>query len=140
MQLKQGDKMLRSCKYCGRVHDEDYVCKRKPIVKKKIDAAVKLRNTADWKNMRDKIKRRDKYLCQVCVRELYNTRRKYNCNDLQVHHVIPINSNHELKLEDSNLITLCSMHHSMCDKGQIPYEEVKRIIDEQENKKERILC
>lgn len=24
------------------------------------------------------------------------------------------------------------MHHSMCDKGQIPYEEVKKIIDEQE--------
>lgn len=132
--------MLRSCKYCGRVHGEDYICKKKPIVKKKIDAAAKFRNTAAWKDMRDKIKRRDKYLCQVCVRKLYNTRRKYNCNDLQVHHAIPINSSDELKLEDSNLITLCSMHHSMCDKGQIPYEEVKRIIDEQENKKERILC
>ncbi len=61
---------------------------------------------------------------------MYNTRRKYNCNDLQVHHAVPINSSDELKLEDSNLITLCSMHHSMCDKGQIPYEEVKRIIEQ----------
>ena len=61
---------------------------------------------------------------------MYDTYRKYNCNDLQVHHAVPINSSDELKLEDSNLITLCSMHHSMCDKGQIPYEEVKRIIEQ----------
>ena len=26
------------------------------------------------------------------------------------------------------------MHHSMCDKGQIPYEEVKKIINEQNQK------
>ena len=130
MQLRQGDKMLHSCKYCGRVHGEDYVCKKKPIVKKKIDDAAKFRNTAVWKDMRDKIKRRDKYFCQICIRGLYGTWRKYNCENLQVHHAILINSNHELKLEDSNLITLCSMHHSMCDKGQIPYEEVKRIIEQ----------
>jgi hypothetical protein len=24
------------------------------------------------------------------------------------------------------------MHHEMCESGEIPYEEVKRIIDEQE--------
>ena len=50
---------------------------------------------------------------------------------LQVHHAIPINSNENLKLDENNLITLCSMHHSMCDKGQIPYKEVKKIINEQ---------
>ena len=25
------------------------------------------------------------------------------------------------------------MHHAMCDKGEIPYEEVKEIIKEQEH-------
>ncbi len=96
---------------------------------------MRFRNSPRWHKKRTKIKQRDNYLCQVCVRDLYNTQRIYNCENLQVHHAIPINSSNELKLEDSNLITLCSMHHSMCDKGQIPYEEVKRIIDEQENKK-----
>ncbi len=47
---------------------------------------------------------------------------------------MPINSNEDLKLDSSNLITLCSMHHAMCDRGEIPYNEVKKIIDEQENK------
>lgn len=47
---------------------------------------------------------------------------------------MPINLSEDLKLDESNLITLCSMHHSMCDKGQIPYEEVKKIINEQNQK------
>ena len=45
-----------------------------------------------------------------------------------------INLSEDLKLDENNLITLCSMHHSMCDKGQIPYEEVKKIINEQNQK------
>ena len=47
---------------------------------------------------------------------------------------MPINLSEDLKLDESNLITLCSMHHSMCDKGQIPYNEVKKIINEQNQK------
>ncbi len=95
-----------------------------------MDDTTRFRNSPKWQKKRKHIKERDNYLCQICIREMYNTRRKYNCNDLQVHHAVPINSSDELKLEDSNLITLCSMHHSMCDKGQIPYEEVKRIIEQ----------
>ena len=48
---------------------------------------------------------------------------------------MPIRDSEELKLDESNLITLCSTHHAMCDSGEIPYEEVKEIISEQENKK-----
>ncbi|CDB23856.1 putative uncharacterized protein [Clostridium sp. CAG:557] len=73
-------------------------------------------------------------MCQICIREMYDTNRKYNCNDLQVHHAIPVNANEELRLDENNLITLCSTHHAMCDRGDIPYEEVKKIIDEQEIK------
>lgn len=126
----------KSCKYCGKIHDEDYICNKKPIKKekKKIDDIVRFRNSIQWQKKRTKIRERDNYLCQICIRELYGTIRKYNHSDLQVHHAIPINSSEELKLYDSNLITLCSMHHAMCDKGTIPYNEVKKIIDEQENK------
>ena len=62
---------------------------------------------------------------------MYGTKRKYNYEALQVHHAIPINSNEDLKLDENNLITLCSLHHAMCDKGKIPYEKIKKIIDEQ---------
>ena len=132
-----GVKAFRSCKYCGKIHDEDYNCDKKPIKRKKIDDIVRFRNSPKWRKKRQKIKARDNYLCQICIRELYGTKRKYNHENLQVHHAIPVNSSEELKLDDSNLITLCSMHHAMCDKGTIPYSEVKKIIDEQENKKEK---
>ena len=120
--------MLYSCKYCGRIHEEDYVCKKKPVTKKKIDDAVRLRNTSDWKNMREKIKRRDNYFCQSCIRNLYGTRRQYNFENLQVHHAVPIKTDKTLGIASSNLLTLCPMPHHMCNSGKIPFHEVKRIM------------
>ena len=124
----------QSCKHCGRIHAEGYICSKKPIKRKKSDDAVKFRSSAEWQAKRQQIKARDNYLCQICIREMYGTRRKYNCDDLQVHHAVPINSDENLRLDDSNLITLCSMHHAMCDRGDIPYDKVNEIVLEQENK------
>ena len=76
-------------------------------------------------------------MCQICIREMYDTYRKYNCDDLQVHHAVPVNVNEDMRLDDNNLITLCSMHHAMCDRGEITSDEVKKIISEQENKKKQ---
>ena len=126
-----GFKIWKSCKYCGRVHEEGYKCHKKPIKRKKIDEAVKFRNSPKWQKKRKQIKERDNYLCQICIRELYGTKRKYNSEGLQVHHAVPINLSEDLKLDESNLITLCSMHHSMCEKGRIPFEEIQGIIDDQ---------
>ena len=132
---KGGLKIKKSCKYCGKIHDENHICSKKPIKKKKIDDVTRFRNSPKWQRKRKKIKERDNYLCQICIREIYGTKRKYNHENLQVHHAIPINTNEDLKLDESNLITLCSMHHSMCDKGKIPYQEVKNIIVEQNQDK-----
>ncbi len=125
----------KSCKYCGKIHDENIVCNKKPIKRKKIDDTTRFRNSPRWQKKRKHIKERDNYLCQICIRELYGAKRKYNHKNLQVHHAIPINVGDDLKLNENNLITLCSMHHSMCDKGEIPYEEIKKIIDEQNQNK-----
>ena len=131
--LKGGTVIYKSCKYCGKIHKENHKCNKK-LIKKKIDEAVKFRNSPKWQKKRKHIKERDNYLCQVCIRELYSTKRKYNSEGLQVHHAVPINLSEDLKLDENNLITLCSMHHSMCDKGKIPYGEVKNIIIEQNQK------
>ena len=128
----EAEPIQKSCKHCGRIHAEGYICSKKPIRHKRIDDAVRFRSSAEWQAKRQQIKVRDNYLCQICIRELYGTRRKYNYEDLQVHHVVPINSDEELRLDNSNLITLCSMHHAMCDRGEIPYDEVKEIIKQQE--------
>ena len=126
--------MQKSCKYCGGIHDESYNCPQRPVTHKKVDDAVRFRNTTKWQKKRTEIKRRDKYLCQICIREMYNTLYKYTYKDLQVHHVIPIHKDGSKSLDSSNLISLCPMHHAMCDKGEIPYEVVQRIINEQEDK------
>ena len=125
--------MLKTCKYCGIV-PYNHVCPHRKKDKKEITEADKFRGTTVWQNKREEIKRRDVNLCQICIRELYDTKLKYNFNDLSVHHNIPLAENFNLRLENNNLLTVCGFHHEMCENGRISREEVQKIIDEQENK------
>lgn len=126
--------MLRSCKYCGRIHDSKYICNKRPQRKKETTEADKFRRTSLWHKKREEINKRDLYLCQICIRELHNTVYKYNTKDLSVHHNIPINEDYDKRLDNNNLLTVCDYHHKMCESGKISREEVQRIIDEQENR------
>lgn len=129
--------MLKSCQYCGRVHDNKYDCGKKP--KKgggyRNREGDKFRSTKAWQDKRNEIKVRDQYLCQVCIRELYGTITQYNHNDLSVHHAVPIEEDPQLRLEDDNLLTLCGRHHEMAEQGEIPRAIILSIIMEQEQKK-----
>lgn len=130
--------MLKSCQYCGRIHDSRYDCGRRPIRKRKRAAttdADRFRRSQAWTDKSIEIRQRDNYLCQICMRKLYNTIWKYNYNGLSVHHAIPINTDFDRRLDDDNLLTVCQMHHKMCEDGEIPYEAVKGIIEEQEAKR-----
>lgn len=130
--------MLKSCHYCGRIHDSKFNCGKKPVHKKiKYTKADYFRRSQAWTDKAIEIKRRDNYLCQICIRRLYNTLQQYNYTGLSVHHVIPINQDWDKRLDDNNLITSCKMHHEMMESGEIPYEVVKQIIDEQEEKRGR---
>ena len=127
---------LKSCKYCGRIHKKDFVCPMKPKRNKyKTSEADKFRWTKAWQRKREEVKRRDKFLCQICIRKLYNTIKKYNYNDLEVHHIVPIKEDYELRLEDSNLITVCEYHHELAEQGTIPRDELLSIVEEQEEDK-----
>ena len=126
--------MLKSCKYCGKIHDSKYICPNKPQRKKQISEADRFRWTRQWQRKRNEIKQRDLNLCQICIRELYNTIYKYNTEELEVHHNVPINEDYNKRLDNNNLLTLCDSHHKMCESGEIPREKVQRIIDEQESK------
>ena len=130
--------MLRSCKYCGRIHDSRFICPSKPKYKKQITEVDKFRWTNNWQNKREEIKKRDLYLCQICIRELYLSEseadKKYNTKDLEVHHNIPINEDYNKRLDNDNLLTVCDYHHKMCENGKISRIEVQNIINEQENK------
>lgn len=79
-------------------------------------------------------------MCQVCIRNLYdaaNAAKQYNYEDLSVHHAIPIDQDYSKRLDDDNLLLLCGRHHEMAESGKIPYDEIKKIIDEQEEKHDK---
>ena len=126
--------MLKSCSHCGKIHDSKYICSKRQNKKKQISEADKFRWTNIWKKKTKEIKERDLYLCQICIRELYNTLVKYNTENLSVHHNVPLSEDYNKRLDNDNLLTVCDYHHEMCESGEIPREEVQRIINEQENK------
>ncbi|MDE5620336.1 MAG: HNH endonuclease [Ruminococcus sp.] len=126
--------MKKACKYCGGVHDRNYVCDRKPhIVGKKYYSKQSskediFRSSYDWKKKREYIMKRDKYLCQACRNNFIGTVMRLTSDGLSVHHIIPLKNNYELRLSDKNLITLCSIHHKLAEKGEIPAEALVNII------------
>ena len=132
--------MLRTCKYCGRIHDATLECKARAEVvqkrkehydklrKEKGTEADKFRSTRKWRLIRDEIKHRDRYLCLCCLAELEGTEVKYNTNDLSVHHIVPINKDPSLRAEGSNLITVCSLHHEMCECGLISKSKQRELV------------
>lgn len=127
--------MLKTCKYCGRIHEINYECPQKPKRKyyeKKLTEADKFRWTKLWQNKRKEIKQRDKNLCQICIRDLYYTDKIYNFNDIQVHHNIPIQEDWNKRLDNDNLISLCPYHHKLAEDKIINRKEIQDIINEQE--------
>lgn len=124
--------MLKSCRYCGRIHDKKYDCGKRPIQNHiRNSAADRFRYTSAWQQKREQIKARDNYLCQICIRNLYNTKKLLNSENISVHHAEKIEQNYEKRLDNDNLLTVCEQHHKMCDNLEIPLSAVKRIISEQ---------
>ena len=127
--------MLRSCIYCGRVHDSKMTCPKKPIRKKYRTGQNKFRSKNIWTKKSKQIRARDGYLCQICIRNLYKTTKRYNAEQLEVHHIISVREDYDLRLEDSNLITLCERHHQMAERGEISAKALLEIAAEQEEKR-----
>jgi 5-methylcytosine-specific restriction enzyme A len=128
--------MLKSCKYCGGIHDRKYVCPSKPIhnTRSRDTQADRFRNTNAWKKKRGDIKDRDKRLCQVCIRMLHHTINQYTFDDVQVHHIVPINEDYNKRLDNEYLISLCRIHHEAAEAGEIPRELLHEIAVEQEER------
>lgn len=131
--------MLKSCHYCGRIHDSKHICLQKKEAqklrqKKKDTPETKFRYTKQWKDKRESIRVRDRQVCQLCVRGLHNPERIFETEDLSVHHIVPVAEDWDRRLDDYNLITLCPRHHEMAEKGEVKREELSRIAEEQEER------
>ena len=123
--------MLKACKYCLRIHDTSIDCGRKPQRKKQKRTTDNFRNTSKWQRKRQQVRTRDLNLCQICRRDLYGTIRTFNSENLSVHHNVPIEEDETRALDEENLLTMCSRHHDMAERGEIPRDEVQAIINEQ---------
>ena len=126
--------MLRSCKYCGRIHDSKYDCGKKPVRRKIRTQQSRFRSTETWKKKSIRIRRRDNYLCQVCIRKLYGTKKQHNGEGIEVHHIIPLAEGWEYRLDNNKLISLCGEHHEEAERGEIPREVLLEIARDQEEK------
>lgn len=118
--------MLKSCSYCGRIHDSRFNCGKKPnrkINPKNITQQNEFRNTKKWQKKRKEIKERDNFLCQICLKE-----NRFEYNNLSVHHIVPLIEDYNLRLDDDNLITLCDYHHKLAERGEISKKELYKII------------
>ncbi len=123
--------MLKSCSYCGRIHDTKETCPKKPIRRKYETGQKKFRSKHIWTQKSRQIRARDGFLCQICVRNLYKTVKQYNAEQLEVHHIVSVQEDYDLRLEENNLITLCERHHQMAERGEIPAKVLQEIVLEQ---------
>jgi 5-methylcytosine-specific restriction protein A len=111
--------MFKVCSQCGMLHDFNAdLCQARRV--KKDTKAVRFRNTSRWQRKRKEIRERDRHLCQVCLLDIYDTRQMYTYDNIEVNHIVPINEDITKALDDDNLLSLCSFHHKMADRGKIP--------------------
>ena len=122
--FKRKRQLLKSCKYCGRIHDTKYVCANKPsYYPKSSTEATRVHNSFKWNKTREIVRRRDAYACAYCLKE-----KRINCVDIEVHHIVPINEDNSKEYDLGNLITLCRRHHELAEKGLIDKQELLDIV------------
>ena len=122
--------MKKACIYCGKVHEKNYICEKKPkrVNFKGDSLADKFRSSADWKNKREEVKKRDRYMCVACYNNLAGTVKRLNTENLSVHHIVPIQADYSKRLDSDNLITLCPVHHELAESGQISAEVLRKLV------------
>ena len=136
--------MLKSCSYCGRIHDSKKECKQKKEAEqkrwenRKQTKALMFRRSSAWTDKSIQIRKRDNYMCLCCKALLEGTKNQYNTADLSVHHIIPIEEDYEQRLDDENLITVCGLHHEMCEAGKITRKAQIELVKESMNAYERV--
>ncbi|MDE7289785.1 MAG: HNH endonuclease [Oscillospiraceae bacterium] len=117
--------MLKACPYCKGVHPIGYVCPKKPL-RKKNDRIAAFRNSMQWQYKREHICRRDGYMCRLCAIGYGGEPVKYNPN-VSAHHIESLAEAWEKRLDDNNLICLCSRHHEQAENGEIDKELLKKL-------------
>lgn len=122
---------LKTCTYCHKIHDSKKKCtakkgyyRDKNTRYEKDKDYIKFIKSKQWHNKSQEVKLLDNHCCLVCkslglISPVY----------LEVHHIIKVRNDSSLKLDNSNLITLCVNHHKMADANKIQASELYRLIE-----------
>ena len=126
--------MLRSCRYCGRIHDTKVICPqmekaRRQRWQKNGSATDRFHASYRWAQKSLHIRERDHYLCLACLYGLDGKGSRITTADLSVHHIVPVSEAWDMRLDDDNLITLCAEHHERAEDGTISREELKKSVE-----------
>ena len=90
-------------------------------------------SSKDWREKRKEILERDNHACVICS-ELYRITMAQD-----VHHILNLRENYDLRLDNDNLISLCSDHHKMVHAlGINNKEKIQKYIDLEKDKDEHI--
>lgn len=120
--------MLKSCAYCGKIHDTKFDCGKRIRSRKRRTENSSFRSTYVWTQKSREIRERDKFICQCCLAGNKGTNRRINYDEIEVHHIEPVEEAWEKRLDNDNLISLCRMHHEMAESGEIEREYLKSLI------------
>lgn len=122
---------LKTCTYCRKIHGKEIKCTaKKGYYREKYSRYekdkdyLKFIKSKQWNNKSQEIKLLDSHCCLFCkslglISPVY----------LEVHHIVKVRNDVSLKLENSNLITLCVNHHKMADSNKISANELHRLIN-----------
>lgn len=121
--------MKKSCKYCGKIHPVGKECDKKPKKNGKRDTREdRFRHTQKWIKKSREIRERDGYVCRMCESGRDGVLgRLYNNPKLSVHHIRKLSQCWAKRLDNSNLITLCEVHHRRADAGEYSVEELEEL-------------
>ncbi len=115
--------MMRSCKWCGRMHPVGYECPAKPKqrndYRRRLTDARAFRNTAEWRRVRAEVNERDAHLCRLCLAS--GVRSDVG---LSAHHIIPLVETLDYAADPEWIITLCHDHHERADHGEYSRDEL----------------
>ena len=121
---------LKTCTYCSKIHGKEINCTAKKGYYREKNARyekdkdyLKFIKSKQWCEKSQEIKLLDAYCCLMC-KSLGLISPKY----LEVHHIVKVRNDISLKLDNSNLITLCIAHHKQADANKISTNELHRLI------------
>ena len=121
-------KMLKACRYCGKIHDSKYDSGKKPKPRKRGTQSDKFHSSFRWTETAKAIKNRDHYLCQACLYNLDGQGIRYTTDTLEVHHIISLLEDWDMRVDWDNLITLCRVHHEMAEAGKLDRQRLTKIV------------